>query len=204
MSASALIRWSGLGAVLGGALLILQQLYALIAPDVTSGGWVAVHTLGYIGLVFGLLGQVGVYAVQRERVGWMGLSGFVLGFLGNGLTAGAAFMNTFIVPVLTTRAPDLIAPTGPLFTGPLGLMVLFSAVLVTVGFILLGIATARADVLPPIAAWLVVATAWFGLAAVFSPIVFAIVGAVFGLANAWLGFAVWSGAGSKTLNPAMA
>ncbi|MGQ0602751.1 MAG: hypothetical protein ACT4QE_13785 [Anaerolineales bacterium] len=204
MSNSNLIRWSGLCAIIGGASLILQQLYALIAPDVTSGGWVAVHTLGYFGLAIGLLGQVGVYAVQRERVGRMGLIGFVLAFIGNGLTAGAAFLNTFIVPVLTARAPELIAPTGPLFTGPLGLMVLFSAVLVTVGFILLGIATARAGVLPPVAAWLVVATAWFGLAAVFSPIVFAIVGAMFGLANGWLGFAVWSGAGSKTLKPALA
>lgn len=204
MSKTNLIRWSGLCALIGGASLIVQQLYALIAPEVTSGGWVAVHTLGYLGLAIGLLGQVGVFAVQRERVGWMGLIGFVLAFIGNGLTAGAAFLNTFIVPVLIARAPELIAPTGPLFTGPLGLMVLFSAVLVTVGFILLGIATARAGVLPPIAAWLVVATAWFGLAAVFSSIVFAIVGAVFGLANAWLGFAVWSGAGSKTLESAMA
>jgi hypothetical protein len=190
-------------AVIGGGLLILQQLYALVAPDVTSGSWVAIHTLGYIGLAVGLLGQVGVYAVQRDRVGRIGVVGFVLAFIGNGLTAGAAFLNTFIVPVLTARAPDLIAPTGPLFTGPLGLMVLFSAVLVTAGFILLGIATARAGVLPTIAAWLVVATAWFGLAAVFSPVVFAVAGAVFGLANAWLGLAVWSGAGSQPLKPAV-
>lgn len=182
MSNSNLIRWGGLCAVICGALLIVQQLYALVAPDVTSGAWVA----GYIGLAFGLLGQVGVYAVQRERVGRLGLVGFVLGVLGNGLTAGAAFLNTFVVPVLIARAPELIAPTGPLVTGPLGLMVLFSALLVTLGFILLGIATARAGVLPSIAAWLVVATAWFGLA------------------NAWLGFAVWSGASAQPLKPALA
>jgi hypothetical protein len=28
---------------------------------------------------------------------------------------------------------------------------------------------------------------------VFSPVVFAIAGAVFGVGNAWLGYAVWSG-----------
>jgi hypothetical protein len=191
---SNLIRWGGLAAVIAGLSLIVQQLYALVAPDPTTAGWVAVHTLGYVGLSLGLLGQVSVYAAQMDKVGRLGLFGFILGFIGNGLTAGAAFMNTYIVPVLTTQAPDLIAPTGPLFMGPLGLMVLFSSVLVTIGFVMFGIATARAKVLPTPAAWLVVVTAWFGLAAIFSPVVFAIAGAVFGLGNAWLGFAVWSGA----------
>ena len=186
------MRWGGLAAVTAGALLVLQQIYALVAPDPTTGGWIAVHTLGYIGLACGLLGQVSLYGVQMDKVGRLGLIGFVLGFIGNGLTAGAAFMNTFIVPVLTAQAPNLLAPTGPLFSGPLGLMVLFSAILVTLGFILLGIATARAGILPAPAAWLVVVTAWFGLAAVFSPLVFAVVGALFGLGNAWLGYAIWS------------
>ena len=204
MSSSNLIRWGGLAAVVGGVSLIAQQIYALVAPDPTSGGWVAVHTVGYIGLAFGLLGQVGLYARQMDKVARLGLIGFLLGFIGNGLTAGAAFMNAFIVPVLTTQAPDLIAPTGPLFTGPLGLIILLAAVSVTLGFILFGLATMRAGVLPRIAALLVVLSAWFGLAAVFSPIVFALGGIVFGLGNAWLGWAVWSGTTAESLKPAMA
>jgi hypothetical protein len=106
-------------------------------------------------------------------------------------------MNTFIVPVFRAQARDLLgsppAEPGPLFGGPLGLFVLFSSVLVTLGFILLGVATARAGVLPTAAAWLVVVTAWFGIAAIFSPVVFAIAGALFGAGNAWLGWAIWSG-----------
>jgi hypothetical protein len=194
MPTSNLIRWGGLAAVIAGVSLIIQQLYALALPDVTAGGWIAAHTLGYVGLSLGLLGQISVYAAQMDKVGRLGMIGFILAFIGNGLTAGAAFMNTYIVPVLTAQAPELIAPTGPLFRGPLGLMVLLSAVLVTAGFIMFGLATARAKVLPTPAAWLVVVTAWFGLAAVFSPAVFAIAGALFGLGNAWLGFAIWSGA----------
>jgi hypothetical protein len=187
-----LIRWGGLAAVFAGVSLIIQQFYALVAPDATAGGWIATHTLGYIGLAFGLLGQVSVWAAQRNQISNMGTIGFVLGFLGNALTIGAAFMNTFIVPVLATNAPELIAPTGPLFSGPLGMTVLLGSLLVTVGFIMFGITTARAKVLPSTAAWLVVFTAWFGMAALFSPIAFAIAGAVFGFANAWLGWAVWS------------
>ncbi|MCI0554328.1 MAG: hypothetical protein L0287_25560 [Anaerolineae bacterium] len=191
MSSSNLIRWGGLAAVFAGVSLIIQQLYALVSPDPTTGGWLGTHTLGYIGLAFGLLGQVSVYAAQQDRISNTGTIGFILGFLGNALTAGAAFMNTFIVPVLTTSAPELISPTGPLFSGPLGIIVLLGSLLVTVGFIMFGIATARAKVLPSTAAWLVVFTAWFGIAAIFAPAVFAIAGAIFGFANAWLGWAVW-------------
>ena len=133
-----------------------------------------------------------MYCRQADKIGRMGLIGFLIGFIGNGLTAGAAFMNTFIVPVLTTQSPDLLEPTGPLFSGPLGLTVLLASLLVTVGFALFGIATARAAILPAIPAWLVVVTAWFGIAAVFSPVVFAIAGAVFGFGNAWLGYGVWT------------
>jgi hypothetical protein len=192
MSSSNLIRWGGLAAVFAGISLIVQQLYALVAPDPTTGGWIATHTLGYIGLAFGLLGQVSVYAVQRNHISQRGTIGFVLGFLGNALTIGAAFMNTFIVPVLTPRAPELLVPTGALFSGPLGLILLLSSFLVTIGFIMFGIATARAKVLPTGAAWLVVFTAWFGMAAIFSPVAFAIAGTIFGFANAWLGWDVWS------------
>jgi len=196
MSSSNLIRWCGLAAVLAGLSLILQQIYALVAPDPTTGGWVAVHTLGYFGLAIGLLGQIGVYVRQKDHVGQLGFFGFLLAFIGNVLTAGAAFLNTYIVPVLTVEAPALLGspPTdpGPLFGGPMGLVVLLSAVIVTIGFIMLGIATMRAGILPRPAALLVVLSSWFGLAAIFSPIVFAIAGAVFGLGNAWLGYALWS------------
>jgi hypothetical protein len=195
MSSTKLIRWGGLAATLAGVSLIVQQLFQLVSPDPTTGGWLATHTLGYIGLAFGLLGQVSIFAFQSDKLSKGGTNGFILGFLGNALTVGAAFMNTFIVPVLTTSNPDLLAPTGPLFAGPLGMIILLASLLVTVGFIMFGIATARAGVLPATAAWLVVSTAWFGMAAIFSPVVFAVAGAVFGFANAWLGWAVWSSKG---------
>ena len=43
--------------------------------------------------------------------------------------------------------------------------------------------------------------AWFGVVAVFSRPVFAVAVAVFGLGNAWLGYAVWSGAGEMAGQP---
>jgi hypothetical protein len=128
-----LIRWSGLAYLLAGLSLIAQQIYELVGPDPTSPGWVAIHTLGYLGLALGLIGLVGIYLAQRNEVGRLGTIGFVLGFLGNALTIGAAFLNTFLVPVLTNAAPDLLSPAGPLFTGPMGMIILLSAVMVTLG-----------------------------------------------------------------------
>lgn len=198
MSSPNLIRWSGLGLMLAGLFLVLQQVFALVSPDPTASGWVAVHTLGYFGLVFGLLGLVGAHSFQQDRMTRAGTIGFILAFIGNGLTAGAAFLNTFIVPVLTVEAPDLLgagpSDPGPLFGGPMGLVLLLAGLLVTAGFILFGIAIARAGVLPKWAAWVVVLTSWFGLTASFSPVVFGISGALFGVGSAGLGYGVWSGA----------
>jgi len=205
MSSSSLIRWSGLGLLLAGLFLVLQQVFALASPDPTGIGWVAVHTLGYFGLVFGLLGLVGAHSVQRDRISRAGTIGFILAFIGNGLTAGAAFLNTYIVPVLSTEAPDLLgagpSDPGPLFGGPMGMVLLLAGLLVTPGFILFGIATVRAGVLPKWAAWVVVLTSWFGLTASFSPELFGISGALFGLGSAGLGYGVWSGASEAAGRP---
>jgi hypothetical protein len=51
----------------------------------------------------------------------------------------------------------------------------------------------RAGVLPRDAALLVILGSWFGLAAVPSTPAFDLGGVIFGLGNAWLGYAVWSG-----------
>jgi hypothetical protein len=78
------------------------------------------------------------------------------------------------------------------------------ALLVTAGFVMFGIATLRAGRLPRWAAWLVILSAWFGLAAAFAPVPFHLGGIAFGLGNAGLGYAVWMGAGAAEMRPAQA
>src|SRR5262245_46488453 len=147
MSTAAMIRWGGLSYLLAGVSLILQQGYELV--DAThSSTWVALHVIGYIGLGLGIVCLFAVMAVQLEHLSGMGRLGFILGALGNALTGGAAFLNAFVVPV----APDLAKTTGPIFTGPAAGVILVAALLVTVGFVLFGIATLRAGVLPQWAA----------------------------------------------------
>jgi len=195
MVAMPLIRRGGLLHLLSGLSLILLSVYDLAAPDPAGAARPLIHSLGYLGLALGLLGLTAVYLVQQELAGRLGLAGYLLAFVGNVLTAGAAFLNGYVAPV----APELFAPTGPLFAGPAGLVILLSAVLVTAGFVMFGIATLRAGVLPRWAAILVVASAWFGLAAAFAPVAFHLGGILFGLGNAGLGYAVWAGAGEKEM-----
>jgi hypothetical protein len=201
MSNRSLIRWGGLLYVLAGLSLIIQQVFhpAQIALPGATGIWVLVHTIGYFGLALGLLGLVAVYARQKEKAGKLGLIGFVLAFLGNALTVGAAFLDSYLLPVLVANAPAVLGapPTdpGPLFGGPAGIIILLSSLTVTVGFVLFGIATWRAGVLPRWAALIVIVSAWFGIAAIFSQAIFSVAAIVFSIGNAWLGYAVWADPG---------
>ena len=188
MNSSNTIRFGGLAYLIAGLSLILLSVFDLAVTDTAVPARAAVHTIAYIGLALGILGLVAIYSVQADKIARLGLIGFTLALVGNSMTAGAAFLNAYIVPI----APDLTAATGPLFTGPAGIVILLSAGLVTAGFVMFGIATMRAGVLPRWAALLVTASAWFGLAAAFAPVAFHVGGVVFGLGNAWLGYAVWS------------
>jgi hypothetical protein len=143
---------------------------------------------------------VAVYARQKDQAGMLGLIGFALAFLGNALTAGAAFTDAYLVPVLLANAPAVLgappANPGPLFGGPAGIIILLSSLIVTIGFVLFGIATWRAGVLPRWAALIVIVSAWFGIAALFSQTVFSVAAIVFAIGNAWLGYAVWADPGT--------
>ena len=187
MNATTLIRWGGLAYLIAGVTLVLQQGYELVAGSSTTSTWVALHVVGYIGLALGLIGFVAIFEHQFARLGQLGVWGFILGFLGNGLTGGAAFLNAFVVPV----APDLAKSTGPIFTGPAAGVIGLAALLVTVGFAMFGVATYRAGLLPGWAAVLTIAGAWFGLAAAFATTAFDVGGIVFGLGGIGLGWGVW-------------
>jgi hypothetical protein len=187
MKTSSTIRLGGMAYLLAALSLILQQGYELIADGATSGAWTALHVIGYLGLSLGLIGFVALFLHAKDKIGSLGKWGFVLGFLGNSLNGGAAFLNAFIKPI----APQLTTASSPLFMGPAGLVILLAALLVTVGFILFAISFWRADIWRW-AALLVILGSWFGLAAVFSTPLFDIGGIIFGLGNAWLGFGLWS------------
>ena len=107
ITASKLIRWAGLSAVVGGFLFVgIQPIHPPeILSSFTTSTWAVVHYVGVAMCFLILLGITGIYARQVEESGWLGLAGFLLFGLMWALTAAFQFAEGLIVPLLATDVP---------------------------------------------------------------------------------------------------
>jgi hypothetical protein len=107
ITASKLIRWSGLAAM--GAGIIFAVIQPIHPPDilasVTTSTWAIVHYLSMAMDIFGLLGIAGLYARQVEKSGWLGLAGYLLFSLFWALSFAFHFIEVYITPLLAINAP---------------------------------------------------------------------------------------------------
>lgn len=180
VSAAGLVRGSGLLATVAGAAIVSSPVLHPESPE--SAAWVPVHLLYYAALVAVLLVLVAVFARQIRHAGRLGVAGFLAAFIGTAMILMEGREHIF--------SPDF--GTGV----PLGLWELILASLVfSVGYILLGIAIARAGVLPRGAGILLAVS---GPVVAFSPpigipAVLIVSHTVFGVGLAWVGYALWNG-----------
>jgi len=193
MVTTKLIKWCGLASILAGVLYAIAALVHPAGEDVASvlqPAWVPAHVLGTISAIFMLFGFVGLYARQAEKAGWVGLIGFVLVFIGSALLMAEEFQSVTVSPIAAVKAPALIDEAANSGSIPLfGLVFIISFAL---GFILFGIATMRAGVLPRWSGLVLIiglCLTFGGQAAHGIGIVAAI---VLSLGLAWMGFALWS------------
>ena len=126
MSSSALIRWSGLAALLSGALLIASSLVLLMAPSTTL--WSILYV---IALFFILVGLVGLHALQKGHYGFIGWAGFYTLFVAHTVEISSVVLFFLLESAVLFR--------WLIWVGALGLLV---------GFVLYGLATRQARVLP--------------------------------------------------------
>jgi hypothetical protein len=202
-TASNLIRWAGLSAMLAGTLYVVMGIFHPPATilSVTTAPWAVVHLLAIAMCFFGLLGLAGLYARQVKESGWLGLAGFLLYSFWLVLITGLTFVEVFVLPLLVTDAPKFVEGFLGMFTGyasEVNLGVLPAVWLLTgpvyiLGGTLFGIASIRAGILSRWAAGL------FGLGAMLSPAVALLpldlqpLAAVpVGIGLAWLGYSLWS------------
>jgi hypothetical protein len=200
-TASNLMRSAGLSAVVGGVIFAAR----IHPPDtlaaVTTSEWIIVHAVGVAMCLLVMLGIAGIYARQAEKAGWLGLAGFLLLEIMWALTAAFQFAEAFIVPLLATDAPKFVEGWLGIVTGSAGevdlgaLPAVYSATSVCylLGGVLFGTATFRARILPRWAGAALAVGTVAPLAFALLPHEFMRVAAVpFGLALAWLGYALWS------------
>ncbi len=204
VTASSLIRWSGLAAMAAG--LIFAGIQPIHPPDVvasvTTGEWAIITTLKLAMCLLFLLGIAGIYARQVDKAGWLGLAGFLLLSLSWWLQTAFVFAEAYILPELANAAPQfvesflgIVNPGSPveMNIGALPAAYGFLGILYMLGGLLFGIATLRAGILPRWPAGLLAVAALLTPAAALLPHDIQRLAAIpVGLALAWLGYALWS------------
>jgi hypothetical protein len=181
VSPTALLQGSGLLAIAAGASMVVTPVVHPESPQ--SAAWVPVHLLYFATLMAIQLVLVGVFARQVRRTGILGVVAFLTAFIGTAMMLLEGREHLF--------SSDFGQGT------PVGLWQLIAASFAfSVGYILLGVATVRAGVLPRGAGILL---AVGGPIVAFSPPIgiqaVLIVGhALFGAGLAWSGYGLLSGA----------
>ena len=203
ITASSLLRWSGLAAMVAGTSYALVGVFH--PPNevsaVTSTAWIASHILAMAMSVFGLPGLAGLYVRQAEKPGWLGLAGYLLLSLWMALILGFTFVEVFVLPALATAAPTFVAGWLGLFNGTasdldlgaLPIVWLLAGPLYILDGLLFGIATFRARILPRWAGVLLAVGTAIGPLAALVPHDWQPKAAIpVGLALLWLGYSLWS------------
>jgi len=213
ITASRLVRWAGFSAVLAGILFVAIQ--PIHPPDVLSSvstnAWSIVHYLTIAMCLFGLIGIAGIYARQVEKVGWLGLAGYLAFSLFLLVTIAWTFAEAFISPVLATEAPTFVegflgivsGHPSEVNLGALPTLYLSAGAFVLLGCLLFGIATLRAGILSRWAAGL------FAFGGPASAVVVSflpheyerIAAAPIGVGLAWLGYSLWSERHADAVEP---
>lgn len=181
-------RWSGIVLMVGAALLGIAIVIVPLKPVTGQPLSPGVSVLMLLSSILLLLSLPDMYARQADAAGWLGLAGFAL-------------LQSGIILLVVIAATPILYPSLKTASGE-NLVVFILGIALTLGLLLTGVATTRADVFPRWAGILLLAaTAGFFFdffIADFLPPMFGQVGAAgFGallaLALAWIGAALAMG-----------
>ncbi|MGB4976453.1 MAG: hypothetical protein WBR35_06915 [Anaerolineae bacterium] len=110
ITASNLVRWSGLSAMAAG--IIFAGIQPIHPPDViasvTTNAFIIITSFKAIMSLFGIFGIAGLYARQVEETGWMGLAGYLLLTIFYAVQMCYSFAEPTILPLLVPVAPTFV------------------------------------------------------------------------------------------------
>lgn len=194
MSKASLFRLSGLSGVIGAILYVLGW---WIHPPTESvsvilgSSWVPAHGLTAIGCAFLLLCLTGIYLKKHERVGVLGLVGFILTFAGLMNFFGINMVAAIVEPAIAMKLGQNVetAAAGPLLTA----FFLWTIISYVVGGILFGVTSLRSMLFPKLATLLLIIGAApliaFLVEDVTVPfIVYRLAATMFAVGFGWLGY----------------
>jgi hypothetical protein len=177
ISSATLYRLCGLALLVGALLEALTAVVtALLFPNDTPQqaasmpqqylgiSWLILALLNLLSVVLEVGGLPGICVRQRAQAGRLGLVGFILTLVGSILIVGVQAIGLLVLPYLADNAPHLLAPPTSYTT-----YALVAALLLSVGVVLLGLATMRAGVFPRWAGFLLILSIVINLVS-FSPL----------------------------------
>jgi len=184
MSASELVRWGALGALLAAIAWTVSGIIAfvLVQPPASNMGptgslsWYLIVSNDAIAEVGMMVAVVGLHARQTPNYGWLGTAGSIVAFVGTALM----FLST-VLWLLTHNGNGVVGLLQ--FGGLLGVLV---------GFPILGVATLRVGVLPRWCGLLLVGWLVYFPLIVFSLDSYGEARVLFGLVFLALGYVLWS------------
>lgn len=144
-------RWGARAGIAAPILALFATVAGapLYADDMSEAGATGRFTIAAVATLAALIALVaallGLYLAQHRRLHRLGHTGLLIGFTGTVLAAGGAWDTLFTVPYLAEQAPAVldVDTSGSLLAG-----FVISYLTLVVGWVLFGVATLRARVLP--------------------------------------------------------
>jgi len=198
MISAKLIRWSGPITILSGLLYALGALLHPVGENLTAvnhSNWIPSHLIYWASVNLLFFGLVGLYARQAKATGWLGLLGFVLAFIGTALVGSILLYVSTVLPLIASEAQGIFekAAETPVFLLPVFILGF------GLGWILLGLAIMRADLLPRwsgllliIGVALFIASETMPFETTLAHLLVTIGDILFAFGLMWIGYALWS------------
>jgi len=107
---SKLTNMAAVAAVLAGlTFMIIQPLHpADTLASVNTSAWAIIHYATMAMLLLFVTGITGIYLAQVEKLGWLGLAGFVVLAFGLVLTTFGTAIEALVQPVIASSAPAFV------------------------------------------------------------------------------------------------